>query len=575
MGRLNTAFESAGYSADTAQEAYKAFYGILGDTDTATEASQLLASLADSTEDVSVWTKIAAGVAGTFGDALPIESLIESANETARVGQVTGTLADALNWASISEDDFNAKLEACSSESERNQLIMETLAGQYDEASEAFYRNNDALVKSRENQAKLDESLAKVGDSVATVKNALLEEFSPAISEISTKLADFISGIDTESLVENITSFVNTVVDNGPTIISMIAGIGAAFIAWNVVTTIQGVVSAITAFRAANEGATIAQLALNAAMTANPIGIVVAAITGLIAIIGTLWVTNEDFRNAVIEIWENIKQAFVTAWENIKAAWDAAQPYFQAIWDAIQSIFSVVASVLTGFFSAAWNGITGVWDAATGFFENIWNTIEGIFSVVESVLSGDFSGAWEAIKGVFSGWKQYFTDRWNDLTNIFNQAWDFFSGIGSDIVDGIKSGISSAWDGLTSWFDGIWNSLFGNRKATVEVEEKHTTTRSNGSHAGGLGYVPFNGYLAELHKGEMVVPANQADMLRDIGFGVVGFQNSALGRSARFTGVTSADSPIYITVQSVLDGKVIGETAYQYSKNKQRAYGVT
>lgn len=139
MGRLNTAFESAGYSADTAQQAYRAFYGILGDTDTATEASQLLASLADSAEDVSVWTDIAAGVAGTFGDALPIESLIESANETARVGQVTGTLADALNWASISEDDFNAKLEACSSESERNQLIMETLAGQYDEASDAFY----------------------------------------------------------------------------------------------------------------------------------------------------------------------------------------------------------------------------------------------------------------------------------------------------------------------------------------------------------------------------------------------------------------------------------------------------
>ena len=71
-----------------------------------------------------------------------------------------------------------------------------------------------------------------------------------------------------------------------------------------------------------------------------------------------------------------------------------------------------------------------------------------------------------------------------------------------------------------------------------------------------------------------MVPANQADMLRDIGFGVVGFQNSALGKSvvASARGA-SANTPIYITVQSVLDGKVIGETAYQYIRNKARAYG--
>ena len=115
MGKLNTAFEAAGYGAETAQQAYNAFYGILGDTDTATEASQLLAKLADSEEDVATWTNIAAGVSGTFGNSLPIEGLIEASNETAKVGQVTGVLADALNWAGISEDEFNAKLEACGS----------------------------------------------------------------------------------------------------------------------------------------------------------------------------------------------------------------------------------------------------------------------------------------------------------------------------------------------------------------------------------------------------------------------------------------------------------------------------
>ena len=110
QGKLNTAFEAAGYSTDTASEAYKSFYGILGDTDAATESAQLLAQLATSEKDVATWADIAAGVTGTFGDALPINSLVEAANETAKVGTVTGALADALNWVGISEDEFKAML---------------------------------------------------------------------------------------------------------------------------------------------------------------------------------------------------------------------------------------------------------------------------------------------------------------------------------------------------------------------------------------------------------------------------------------------------------------------------------
>ena len=462
QGRLNTAFEAAGYGADTAQQAYKAFYGILGDTDTATEASQLLAQLAESEEDVATWTEIAAGVSGTFGDSLPIEGLIEAANETAKVGEVTGTLADALNWVGISEDEFNAKLAAAGSESERNRLIMETLSNQYDQAAQAFYRNNEALVESRNTQAEMSETLSSVGEAVANMKNQLSQELLPVLQEI-------ISGIDWNQLGETIAGFVSTLVDNGPTIISVISGIAAGFAAWKVVTTIQGMVTAIQAFAAANQGASIAQLALNAAMKANPIAIIITAIAGLVTVIGTLWATNEDFRNAVIEIWENIKQAFVDAWENIKAAWDAAKPYFEAIWEGIKSVFSVVADVLTGFFKAAWSGITAVWDVVIGYFENIWNTIKGIFAVVEAVLRGDFQAAWEAIKNVFAGWKDFFTGLWDDITNVFSNVWEVFSNIGKNIVDGIKNGISNAWNGLKNWFSGLLDNLFSSVEDNEEI----------------------------------------------------------------------------------------------------------
>lgn len=222
QGKLNTAFEAAGYGPETASKAYGDFYKILGDTDTATEASQLLAKLAENEEDVSTWTDIAAGVFGTFGDSLPIEGLIESANETAKVGQVTGTLADALNWAGISEDKFNEKLAKCASESERNQLIMSTLSRTYDQASAAFYRNNEALIQARENQILLDDTLSQLGETVSKVKNNLLSEFLPSIASVVTAFNDLVNGVDgaDEALSAAIGDMVTALVEKLPDFLS-------------------------------------------------------------------------------------------------------------------------------------------------------------------------------------------------------------------------------------------------------------------------------------------------------------------------------------------------------------------
>lgn len=224
QGRLNTAFEAAGYSTETAHQAYTDLYAILGDTDTAVEAAQLLTQLADSEEDMAQWAEIAAGVAGTFGDALPINSLIEAANETAKTGEITGALADALNWAAeegetygvalkasteanaewnkaveaaaSAEDYFSLALQSCATESERNQLIMSTLTQTYSEASAAFYENNAAVVQARESQALLDESLAGLGETISTVKSGLQAEFLPAIAEAAQAFSGMLAGAE-------------------------------------------------------------------------------------------------------------------------------------------------------------------------------------------------------------------------------------------------------------------------------------------------------------------------------------------------------------------------------------------
>lgn len=274
QGKLNTAFDAAGFSADSAQEAYTGFYEILGDTDTATEASQLLAKLAENEEDVAKWTKIAAGVNGTFGDSLPIEGLIEASNETAKVGTVTGVLADALNWAGISEDAFNEKLAACSGESERNRLIMETLAGTYDDASDAFYRNNKTVIEARDAQAKLDAIMAKLGEQASIVKTEIITGLTPALNNL-------VENVDWEKLGSAISGFVSSIIENGPTIISMVAGIGGGFVAWKVATVVSGAVTAIKSLVTALTSATSAQAGLNAIMSANPIVLLITAVAGV------------------------------------------------------------------------------------------------------------------------------------------------------------------------------------------------------------------------------------------------------------------------------------------------------
>lgn len=220
MAMLNTAFETAGFSQETATEAYRGFYRILGETDTATEASQLLAQLATSSEDVSEWIDIAAGVYGTFGDALPIEGLIEAANETAKTGEVTGVLADALNWVGISEDEVNDKLSQFVDTTSRAKYLTELLGGAYQETADTFYENNASIMEARDAQADLDETTAVLGESIGNLKTKLMDAFGPAIVAVVNALATEIEAIS--PILEIIATVIGTIIEAVATLVGWI-----------------------------------------------------------------------------------------------------------------------------------------------------------------------------------------------------------------------------------------------------------------------------------------------------------------------------------------------------------------
>ena len=172
MAKLETAFVSAGHSAETATTTYQTLYSVLGETDQAVEASNMLAKLCDTEEDLAKMTNACIGIYATFGNSLPIEGLAEAANETAKVGTVTGQLADALNWVGVSEEDFNEKLSKCNTERERTITIIETLLQEYEGAAETYRENNEAIIESAEAQERLNEAVAKFGELCEPVATA-------------------------------------------------------------------------------------------------------------------------------------------------------------------------------------------------------------------------------------------------------------------------------------------------------------------------------------------------------------------------------------------------------------------
>lgn len=181
IGKLNTAFQTNNHSAETAQKTYRGLQAILGETDQAVEAANHLALLTDNEKDLSKWVDICTGVYATFGASLPIEGLTEAANETAKVGQVTGPLADALNWAGISEEEFNKKLAACSDEEARQILIMETLNGKYADAAEHYKTTNADVIAANEAQEKLNSAFSEFG-----------RIGEPILTSIKSKVADMV-----------------------------------------------------------------------------------------------------------------------------------------------------------------------------------------------------------------------------------------------------------------------------------------------------------------------------------------------------------------------------------------------
>ena len=454
QAKLTTAFEAAGSTAETAKETYNDLYRVLGDGGQATEAANHLAKLTTNEKELEQWTTICQGVYATFGDSLPIEGLTEASNETAKVGQITGSLADALNWAGISEDDFNKKLEKTNTEAEREKLIRETLNGIYEDAASKYEKNNAAVLAQNEAQAQLDSTMATLGETMAPINTALTNLANDVLTALTPYIQDFAENYlpVIQEVLGDIGDKLKIALDwltQHQTLLAVMAGIITGIVA------AIGLYNAVAAIKAAMDAAQVVSLtgliAVHAAhavavmASIGPYLLIVAAIAAVIAII-VLCIKHWDKIKAKIkEVADKSKQWIEDMKEKIKAK----------ITEMVEKVKAKIEEMKEKMKEKVQAAKQAVVDKFNEIKEGISNKIQAAkqavvnkFTEIKTNMSNKVAEAKAAVVGKFTEIK-------TGITSRIQEAKDKVSTIFSKVKDAITKPVETAKERVKSIIDKI------------------------------------------------------------------------------------------------------------------------
>lgn len=512
MGKLDTAFTTNKFSAADAKQTYSDLYAVVGDSGQATEAANHLSLLCNSTKDLQSWTEICTGVYGQFGDSLPIEGLTEAANETAKVGQVTGPLADALNWMGVSEDAFNEKLAKCSSEQERQQLITSTLTSLYSDASAQYKETNGDVMESNRAHQQLSDTMAQIGAVAEPVLNSiiglggkLLEQLSPLIESVAEKLAPVLINICEEvapiivSMLEQIMPLIEELLPFIAQLMEQLAPIIVQLVEALLPVLVQVIKQLLPPFMEILNALmplldTIFQLV-------QPfIDLILQLIEPFAALIST---AIAPLIVKLAELLNNLLQPLIPVFneiagilsETLQPVFEALAPVFDLLTDALSPLFELLSMLLNAILPA----LTPVIEILADVFSNVLGlAIKGISGAIES-LTGIFNGLIDFIDGVFSGnWDK----AWNGILEIFKNVLNLIPNAVEFIINGAIGMINGLFDGINWALE--WAGL----------EIPHIPEVTLPRFRAGIDYVPNDKYLAYLDAGEAVLTAQEAEQYR-------------------------------------------------------------
>lgn len=490
MGKLETGFTTAGHSAEDAKKTYTELYGVLGDDGQATEAAAHLAKLTKNEKELATWTDIATGVYATFGDSLPIENLTEAANETAKTGAITGGLADALNWAGVSEDEFQASLDKCSTEQERQALITKTLNGLYSDAAEKYREVNGDIIDAQKATASLNSAMAELGaiaEPIVTklkqLAAELLQQITPFVELIGNGLVGALTGAEgaaqqftdgllgmvtfaIQKLTEMLPTFINFAfqmivnIATGiaqalptlvPSLVQLVADIVQVLIdnipllidaALQLVTGLaQGIINAIPVLVAALP--TLITSLIDGLLSAIPqiiqagIDLLTSLITALPEIIATIVAAIPEIINGIITaLLENIPLI-------IQAGIDLLVALIQALPQIITTIVQAIPQIISGIVNALVQNIPQIIQAGVQLFvaliQNLPTIIAEIVKAVPQIVSGIVSAFGSLVGEMVKAGANLLHGLWEGISSAAGWLWEKVSGWASSLVDGIKN----------------------------------------------------------------------------------------------------------------------------------------
>ena len=490
MGKLETGFTTAGHSAEDAKKTYTELYGVLGDDGQATEAAAHLAKLTKNEKELATWTDIATGVYATFGDSLPIENLTEAANETAKTGAITGGLADALNWAGVSEDEFQASLDKCSTEQERQALITKTLNGLYSDAAEKYREVNGDIIDAQKATASLNSAMAELGaiaEPIVTklkqLTAELLQQITPFVELIGNGLVGALTGAEgaaqqftdgllgmvtfaIQKLSEMLPTFINFAfqmianIATGiaqalptlvPSLVQLVADIVQVLIdnipllidaALQLVTGLaQGIINAIPVLVAALP--TLITSLIDGLLSSIPqiiqagIDLLTSLITALPEIIATIVAAIPEIINGIITaLLENIPLI-------IQAGIDLLVALIQALPQIITTIVQAIPQIISGIVNALVKNIPQIIQAGVQLFvaliQNLPTIIAEIVKAVPQIVSGIVSAFGSLVGEMVKAGANLLHGLWEGISSAAGWLWEKVSGWASSLVDGIKN----------------------------------------------------------------------------------------------------------------------------------------
>lgn len=283
----------------------------------------------------------------------------------------------------------------------------------------------------------------------ANVGTPFLESLAPLVQNITAAFQDWQNSVDWSAFSASVSGVLNFLVDNGNLIVSIITGIAAGFVAWNVASMIMTVITAIKGFVTALQAGKTAMQALNIAMNANPFVLIATLIAGVVAALITLWNTNENFRNGVIEIWENVKEFISGVVTAIVEFFTVTIPNaFNAVIDFVKTNWQALLMLLVNPFAGA--------------FKLLYDNCEGFRNVVDNMV--------QRVKDAFSNMlekvKEIAHNIGDAVKNGIQLAVDFITSLpgkalqwGRDFIQGFVDGIRSMISSVIDAVKGIANTV--------------------------------------------------------------------------------------------------------------------